>query len=122
MLGAVLCATRISSFRIYHKEDHMRGAATALLASLAISSFSSPALLQEKGGDDRTGPYDVVQGWPQPLGFAKPGYIWGSTGGIFAESPNRIFIANRGELKLTAKLPNNFTGPRASLNEPANKP
>ena len=65
---------------------------------------------QEKGGDDRTGPYDVVANWPQPLAFAKPGYIWGSTGGIFAESPNRIFIANRGELKLPATLPPGFTG------------
>jgi peptidylamidoglycolate lyase len=65
---------------------------------------------QEKGGDDRTGPYDVVANWPQPLSFAKPGYIWGSTGGIFAETPNRIFIANRGELKLPATLPPGFTG------------
>ena len=31
-------------------------------------------------------------------------------GGIFAETPNRIFIANRGELKLPDKLPRNFTG------------
>src|SRR6185436_17956302 len=52
----------------------------------------------------------VVANWPQPLSFAKPGYIWGSTGGIFAETPNRIFIANRGELKLPATLPPGFTG------------
>jgi hypothetical protein len=68
------------------------------MAACGLGLFAPPALLQEKGGDDRTGPYDVVPGWPQPLAFAKPGYIWGSSGGIFAETPNRIVIANRGEL------------------------
>ena len=26
------------------------------------------ALAQEKGGENETGPYDVIVGWPQPLG------------------------------------------------------
>src|SRR5690242_17129327 len=73
----------------------MRAAIAALLVAVAAGAVYT----QEKGGDDRTGPYDVVAGWPQPLGFAKPGYIWSSIGGIFAESPDRVFIANRGELK-----------------------
>jgi DNA-binding beta-propeller fold protein YncE len=88
----------------------MRTPVLTLVAVLGLGFLSSPALLQEKGGDDRTGPYDVVAKWPQPLALAKPGQIWGSTGGIFAETPNRIFIANRGEIKLPEKLPNNFTG------------
>ena len=29
---------------------------------------------------------------------------------MFAESPNRIWLANRGELKLPDKVPNNFPG------------
>ena len=94
----------------------------SLAAVAAVGSLSAPALLQEKGGDDRTGPYDVVSGWPQPLGYAKPGYIWGSSGGIFAESPNRVFIANRGELKLPEKLPFGFTGFWGSFNEQATTP
>jgi hypothetical protein len=81
-----------------------------LVIALGIGFASTSVLVQEKGGDDRTGPYDVVANWPQPLAFAKPGYIWGSTGGIFAESPDRVFIANRGELKLPATLPPGFTG------------
>ena len=89
----------------------MRTAILYLVAVIGLCFFS--AFAQEKGGDDRTGPYDVVPGWPQPL--PDKGYIWGSTGGIFAETPNRIFIANRGELKLPDKLPRNFTGFWGSL-------
>ena len=71
---------------------------------VGIALLPATALVQEKGGDDVTGPYNVAEKWPLPLSVAKPGYIWGSTGGIFAETPNRIFIANRGELKLPEKL------------------
>ena len=90
----------------------MKACLLSFAAVALIGSLSAPALLQEKGGDDRTGPYDVVANWPQPLGYAKPGYIWGSTGGVFAESPNRIFIANRGEMKVPDKdkLPVGFRG------------
>jgi len=54
--------------------------------------------VQQKGGEDETGPYEAVAGWPQP--WTQTGYIWGSQPGVFAESPNRIFLAVRGELKL----------------------
>jgi hypothetical protein len=94
----------------------------ALLIAFGVALASASAMLQEKGGDDRTGPYDVVANWPQPLAFAKPGYIWGSTGGIFAESPDRVLIANRGELKLPATLPPGFTGFWGSFNEQATTP
>jgi NHL repeat-containing protein len=100
----------------------MKSLLLSLTAAALVGSFSAPALLQEKGGDDRTGPYDVVANWPQPLAYAKPGYIWGSTGGVFAESPNRIFVANRGELKLPKELPFGFTGFWGSFNEPATTP
>ncbi|HVA94827.1 MAG TPA: 6-bladed beta-propeller [Candidatus Dormibacteraeota bacterium] len=54
----------------------------------------------EKGGEDVTGPYEPVVGWPKPLS-SVPGnknWTWGAVEGIFAESPNRVFIAERGEL------------------------
>mgnify|MGYP003341937019 CR=1 FL=1 len=75
---------------------------------------------QQKGGEDETGPYDVVENWPQP--WSKPGYIWGSQPGVFAESPNRIFIAARGELKLPNPLPRGFTNEWGSLGERATVP
>ena len=55
-----------------------------------------------KGGEDVTGPYDPVADWPKPLS-QLPGHenwTWGAVEGIFAESPNRVFIAQRGELPL----------------------
>ena len=91
----------------------MRLTLLSFVAIIGSSLLFTPAFSQEKGGDDRTGPYDAVQGWPHPL--PDKGYIWGSTGGIFAETPNRIFIANRGELKLPDKLPRNFNGFSGSL-------
>ncbi len=58
------------------------------------------AVAAEKGGLDITGPYDVVAGWPKPMS-ALPGHAnwtWGSVQGVFAESPNRVFMVQRGEL------------------------
>ena len=91
----------------------------ATIAVIGLLLLPAPASVQEKGGDDMTGPYNVAEKWPPPLSVAKPGYIWGSTGGIFAETPNRIFIANRGELKLPEKLPNNFNGFWVSIGQQA---
>ena len=61
----------------------------------------------EKGGEDITGPYDVVANWPKPLS-QLPGHenwTWGAVEGIFAESPNRVFIAQRGEEPLVKRPP-----------------
>jgi NHL repeat len=100
----------------------MRKLLLSLVAIVGLSYLSVPApiVAQEKGGDDRTGPYDVATGWPLPL--PDKGYIWGSTGGIFAETPDKIFVANRGELKLPDKLPRNFTGFWGSFGEQATTP
>jgi sugar lactone lactonase YvrE len=66
---------------------------------LVLAVLVSPAFSQEKGGGNETGPYDVVVGWPKKQA-THVGWTWGSTGGIFAESPDRIWIAQRGELPL----------------------
>ncbi len=59
------------------------------------------AFTQEKGGQEEFGPYQVVEDWPQPLpGPENEGWTWGSTGGVFAETPNRIWISQRGQLPL----------------------
>src|SRR5688500_8545231 len=50
-----------------------------------------------------TGHYRVVEGWPKPLHDTRhshAGWTWGSFGGVYAESPDRIWLAMRGELPL----------------------
>src|SRR5436305_11074599 len=68
-----------------------------------VSAANAPA--QEIGGQEEFGPYDVVPNWPLPLadgpdGVKHAGWTWGSTGAIYAETPDRIWIAMRGELPL----------------------
>src|SRR5262249_55088507 len=69
------------------------------------SATQSAAVSQEKGGQEEFGPYELVANWPQPLpdekdGIKHDGWTWGSVGAIFAETPDRIWIAQRGELPL----------------------
>ena len=64
----------------------MRKLMLAVAVVFACGLLSGPAQLQQqRGGEDETGPYEVVPNWPQPI--AQPGYALGSQGGVFAESP-----------------------------------
>jgi DNA-binding beta-propeller fold protein YncE len=61
----------------------------------------------EKGGWDITGPYDVVRDWPKPLS-QLPGHenwTWGAGEAIFAESADRIFFIQMGELPKLQRPP-----------------
>jgi peptidylamidoglycolate lyase len=66
------------------------GAACAALSLL----LAAAVVAQEKGGGDETGPYDLVANWPQ--NYCGAGHIIGSTAGIWAESPDRVYIFSRG--------------------------
>ena len=83
-------------------------APAALLSCTSQTSGSSEDILsaeaappQEKGGEEEFGPYEPVENWPQPL-VDHEGWTWGSTAGVYAETPDRIWIAQRGELPLPA--------------------
>ena len=90
------------------------------LLALSVLGCSASTSTGEKGGvGDITGAYQIPDlKWPQwSHPYPRQGYVWGSQGGVFAESPNRILIANRGELKLPEHMPsrlfpgiNQFTG------------
>jgi len=56
-----------------------------------------------KGGEEESGPYEVVPNWPQAL--HSDGWSWGSTAGIWAESPDRVFVYGRGELPAAKEMP-----------------
>ena len=56
---------------------------------------------QEKGGQELDGHFEPVESWPQWFPDADhAAWTWGSAGGVFAESPDRTWIAQRGELPL----------------------
>ena len=76
----------------------MRTLLVGLGVMAVAGSLVAQAQPQSKGGEDETGPYEVVEGWPKP--WAASGYVWGSQPGVFAESADRIFILARGELEL----------------------
>jgi NHL repeat len=86
------------------------GATVALAALLAVVYLHAPvggqaattsvaAIPSEKGGQDVFGAYNVAQ-WPKPLTSIKghENWTWGAGQYVFAESPNRVFVLQRGEL------------------------
>src|SRR5580765_1471921 len=53
-----------------------------------------------RGGQDMFGAYDIVKGWPKDIS-TLPGndkWTYGAGQGVYAESPNRVFMLFRGEL------------------------
>src|SRR5687767_7793064 len=83
----------------------MRAFGSVVVLSVALASLTPAAIEQEKGGQEEFGHYEVVPNWPQPLpdgpdGVKHDGWTWGSVGAVYAETPDRIWIAQRGELPL----------------------
>jgi hypothetical protein len=91
-------------------------ALTALIATLGCTALQSLATemstpvtgdARARGGQEEFGQYEPVPNWPQPLpdesdGVRHAGWTWGSVGAVYAESPDRVWIAQRGELPLPA--------------------
>ena len=52
------------------------------------------------GAQDISGPYEVVAGWPQDLSELPDheGWTYGAARGVFAESPDRVYLLGSGEL------------------------
>ena len=61
-----------------------------------------------KGGQDIFGPYEPVRNWPKPMSESLPNhekFTWSTTMDVFAESPNRVFLVQKGELARIDKRP-----------------
>ena len=88
-----------------------------LVFSVVVASglLAAPALMQDVPSGPS--PYDAVDGWLKP--FASSGYSFGATASVFAESPDRIFIAQRGENRLPDPVPPGFQGFFGSIGEDA---
>ena len=94
----------------------MKPAAVATI----VAAFALTSLVSGQGTASRvimgpTGPspYNVVRAWHKP--FSKPGFTFGGNSGVFAESPNRILIAQRGEFRLPQPVPAEFAGYAGSI-------
>ena len=84
------------------------------MAILMLAGHTPPLLAQ--GGEQGpvgSSPYNIVSGWHEP--FAEAGYAFGGNSGVFAESPDRIFIAQRGETVLPDPIPPEFAGYAGSV-------
>ena len=67
------------------------------------------------GGQDIFGPYEVVPDWPRPMSESLPGHeqwTYSVTMDVFAESPNRVLVASKGELPLIEKRPESIWLPQ----------
>lgn len=91
----------------------MRAVATSAAVLALVASV--PTLLAQAviSGPVGPSPYDVIRGWHKP--FAQPGFAFGGNSGVFAESPNRIFVAQRGETRLPNPTPPEFAGYAGSI-------
>jgi hypothetical protein len=65
---------------------------------------STAAVPSEKGGQDIFGAYEVAP-WPKPLTSiaGHEAWTWGAGQSVFAESPNRVFVLQRGELPVVRR-------------------
>jgi hypothetical protein len=89
---------------------------TTSVGVVSLIVLTIPVQAQDQGnarGPIGPSPYDVVTGWHQP--FAAPGFAFGGNSGVFAESPDRIIIAQRGETRLPSPIPEKFEQHAGSL-------
>src|SRR5205809_7949342 len=66
-------------------------------AGLGVLSSNS-----QKGGEEETGPYEVVSKWPNR--FGRRGSIKESQEGVFADSPNRYLLPIGAELRFRKRF------------------
>jgi hypothetical protein len=76
---------------------------TAVERSVAAQSSRGSSLTAVPGAVgflDPTGPYEVVPGWPKDLSTlpGNEGWTFGAGQGVFAESPDRVYYIQRGQL------------------------
>jgi DNA-binding beta-propeller fold protein YncE len=94
----------------------MRAVLLTAAALLSSGLFGATASLQNTPRNPYTQPataFYEVERWPAP--FASPGFVSASNTGIFVESPERIFLLTRGEVRVPDRLPPDFNGTIASL-------
>src|SRR6202162_4233228 len=95
VVGAIVCAvTGVMTFTSFSSIEKV----SAAQQQAAAGQWVDPANPSDELVD---GPYRVDPNWPKPLATLFPedkGWTWGAVQGVFAQNPDRIFVAMRGEL------------------------
>jgi hypothetical protein len=75
-------------------------AAGVAAAGAGLAQEDAAVFPGRKGGQDTFGHYAVVAGWPKPLAQlpGHEGWTYGAVQNVFAESADRVFVLQRGEL------------------------
>jgi hypothetical protein len=85
----------------------------ALFKEIPVDAQAPTAPKAVIAGPVGPSPYDVVSGWAKP--FAAPGFAFGGNSGVFADRPDRILVAQRGETRLPSPVPAGYTGFAGSI-------
>src|SRR5258708_33454516 len=95
----------------------LKRTAATIAAGLTLAAGTAALFGQSRqavvSGPTGPSPYNVIRYWQKP--FSEPGFAFGGNSGVFAESPDRILIAQRGETSLPDPLPDTYTGFAGSL-------
>jgi peptidylamidoglycolate lyase len=82
-------------------------AAGLAVAGTGLAQEDLPIFPGRKGGQDTFGHYAVVASWPKPLAQLQghDGWTYGAVQNVFALSPDRVFVLQRGELPAVERPP-----------------
>lgn len=84
-----------------------RALATVCLLGAAVATQTQAQEGNTRGPVGES-PYELIPLWHQP--FQERGFAFGGNSGVWAESPNRIIVAQRGETVLPYPVPEDFPG------------
>ena len=85
-----------------HRHRHLAGSAPS---SFSVGGLSTLPQLSAQQGVKKVdmGDYEPVVPWPKPLpdtDLSHDGWTWGSGAGVWAESPDKVWVMQRGEISL----------------------
>lgn len=65
--------------------------------AVSTADASSQSQTMAKGGDDRTGAYDAVEGWWKPAPDHEGPWTWGEVSGVAVDNPDRVIVGIWGD-------------------------
>lgn len=90
----------LHSMRSFRVAAGLIGALTVMSCERATSSSEPAETAPRKVA---LGDYEVVEDWPKPLpddDLSHDGWTWGSGAGVWVETPDKVWVAQRSEIEL----------------------